>query len=155
MVSPKSRRKVAKRSTKRPCARGTVRRAAYTKKSGIRVKASCIKDVGLPGKGKKLFTLKPGKLAKYGYSNVTEMSVSDRHKCLNKAIKAYGASSVIKKLNSVYLLNRNTNKKLSKIFKSDRSWVSSRLEKGELSRTKMPRKSIKKTRKSMKKSVRK
>jgi hypothetical protein len=69
-------------------------------------------------------TLKRGLLVKYGYHNVTSLSVVQRHTALNKAIRAYGALSVSRKLNAVYVYNRKTNPSAARVFKADRDWVS-------------------------------
>ena len=72
-------------------------------------------------------TLRKGLLIKYGYENVTTLSVVQRHTALNKAIRAYGALSVSRKLNAVYVYNRKTNPSASRIFKVDRDWVLAKL----------------------------
>ena len=68
-------------------------------------------------------TLKKGLLIKFGYQNVTQLSQQQRHEALQKAIRAYGALSVFRKLNAVYVYNRKTNPSHSRIFKTDRDWV--------------------------------
>jgi len=68
-------------------------------------------------------TLKKGLLIKFGYQNVTQLSLEQRHLALTKAIRVYGALSVFRKLNAVYVYNRKTNPSHSKIFKTDRDWV--------------------------------
>ena len=72
-------------------------------------------------------TLRKGLLIKYGYENVTSLSVVQRHTALNKAIRAYGALSVSRKLNAVYVYNRKTNPSASRIFKADRDWTLAKL----------------------------
>jgi hypothetical protein len=72
-------------------------------------------------------TLRKGLLIKYGYENVTTLSVVQRHTALNKAIRAYGALSVSRKLNAVYVYNRKTNPSVARIFKADRDWVLEKL----------------------------
>jgi len=72
-------------------------------------------------------TLRKGLLIKYGYENVTSLSVVQRHTALNKAIRAYGALSVSRKLNAVYIYNRKTNPSASRIFKADRDWTLAKL----------------------------
>ena len=49
----------------------------------------------------------------------THETSEKRRKALNKALKAYGYSSLIKKLNAVRLLTRNTSPGNSKIYDSD------------------------------------
>jgi hypothetical protein len=114
------------RSTRR-CPRGTIRRRAYRKRSGITVKASCIRDVGAPGKGLAsgpgIGPLRSGDLSRFGYDNVVDMSAPRRHLALARATSAYGALSVFRKLNAVYVYTRRTSPASSRIFKADRDWV--------------------------------
>jgi hypothetical protein len=74
-------------------------------------------------KKSRIGTLKKGLLIKFGYQNVTQLSQQQRHEALTKAIRAYGALSVFRKLNAVYVYNRKTNPSHSKIFKTDRDWT--------------------------------
>jgi len=108
----------------------TVRRKGklYTvrpKKDMTYVPPSCIRNRGLPGKGPKegdgIGSLRKGELIKYGYSYRLPDSV--RHKALNKAIKAYGALSVYRKLDAVAKYSMRTAPDASKIFKIDRDWI--------------------------------
>jgi hypothetical protein len=74
-------------------------------------------------KGSRIGTLKKGLLIKFGYQNVTQLSLQERHEALKKAIRSYGPLSVFRKLNAVYVYNRKTNPSHSRIFKTDRDWV--------------------------------
>lgn len=115
------------------CPRGTIRRKAYTRKAhirknGIRVKstkvpASCIKDLGKKGKGKKLFTLKKGDLSKYGYSLKKNKDL--RHKSLKKSMNKFGKNTLIRKLNALHVLHKNTNPNYSRKARSDMKWIQS------------------------------
>lgn len=67
--------------------------------------------------------LKKGELGKYGYK--ASYSLKNRRKALEKAIKAYGALSVYKKLNAVHVLNKNRSPSTSNVFLRDRNWVKS------------------------------
>jgi hypothetical protein len=78
-------------------------------------------------KKNRIGTLKRGLLAKFGYERVTSLSVVQRHTALNKAIKEYGALSVSRKLNAVYVYNRKTNPSVARIFKADRDWTLKKL----------------------------
>ena len=118
------------------CPRGTIRRKAYTRKAytrkdGTRVKAtkvpaSCIKDLGKPGKGKKLFTLKKGELSKYGYSLKKNKNL--RQKSLKKSMNKFGRNTLIRKLNALHVLHKNTNPSYSRKARSDMKWVQSQKE---------------------------
>jgi hypothetical protein len=132
------------------CPKGTILRAPYkrsfkstVKRSGFNVKrgnktvhifpksgstivkASCVKDQGLPGKGpgsgKGIGPLKQGELTKYGYN--IHKSTDERHVALRKAIAVYGALSVFRKLTAVANLTLRTAPEAHSIFKEDLKWV--------------------------------
>ncbi len=67
--------------------------------------------------------LKKGELSKYGYK--ASYTAKVRRKALEKAIKSYGALSVYRKLNAVYVLNKNRSPSSSRSFLRDRNWVKS------------------------------
>jgi len=161
--SPSKRRSVRRKSpsktsrSRRRCPRGQILRKGYTRKAytrkdgtrvkAVRVKANCILDKGLPGKGPKVIPkLRKGLLTQYGY-HATD-TVAKRHLALDKAVKAYGGASVIRKLNAIYVLNRNTNPSMAAKFKVDRNWVS---KKYASMKRRSPRKSTR--RKSPKRKV--
>jgi hypothetical protein len=54
---------------------------------------------------------------------VTAMSEGRRHLALASAVRVYGALSLFRKLNAVYVLTRNTAPASSAIFKKDRDWI--------------------------------
>jgi hypothetical protein len=88
------------------------------------VKAACIKNRGLPGKGPrsgKGITLKKGELSRYGYN--AHKSEEDRHAALREAMKVYGPLNVFRKLDGVAKLTLRTAPEAHKIFKQDRDWV--------------------------------
>jgi hypothetical protein len=62
-------------------------------------------------------SLKKGSLKRYGYS--VHDSKEDRRKSLKKAVKKYGYSSLIKKLNYVKVLSKSTSPSNSKIYGQD------------------------------------
>ena len=73
-------------------------------------------------------TLKPGigslrknDLKQFGYS--TSVPEARRHSALGKAVKTYGALSVFRKLNAVYVYSKNRAPAASAVFKMDRDWV--------------------------------
>ena len=94
----------------------------------ISVKSSCVKSKGTRSKGKKtqrvLPPLNKGSLTKYGYSS--KLSDEERQKSLKKALKVYGYSSVVKKLNAIKILTKNTDPKRSKIYSKDLKYVQKR-----------------------------
>jgi len=86
------------------------------------VKAACVKDVGLPGKGKQsIGPLRKGEISKYGYS--MRETEEKRHKALRKAIEEYGALGVYRKLDAVAKLTERTIPEASKIYSKDRNWI--------------------------------
>ena len=117
------------------CKRGEIVREGYhrknfTRKSGSKVKGSwvkpqCIKSrTGKSSHGKRLFVLEKGTLSKYGYSDVIHLSKDEREKILRKAIKGgINELSLIKKLNALYILNKNINPKLANIFRKDMKYI--------------------------------
>ena len=107
------------------CEKGQIMRKSYTTKNGTKVKSTCIKDLGLPGKGPVILPkLQQGTLTQFGYSS--KNSDIKRHNSLKKAINKYTKSAVIHKLSAISTLNKNTNPALSELYKSDITWVQGR-----------------------------
>lgn len=67
--------------------------------------------------------LRQGTLRRHGYDS--KASKAERHAALRRAAEAEGPTVVIRKLNVVATLNKNTNPKLSAHFKADSAWVKS------------------------------
>jgi len=147
------KRKTTKRTTKKKtttkkrsqkggqrCKKGYILRKAYTQvRNGkkIRVKASCIKDRGAPGKGPKEIVLTKGDpLHVYGYYNVKSLSADKRHKALLKGVKAEGYLPLIRGLTARSNLMFRTDPKASKIFKNDQVWLSKQYKKYKATRAK-------------------
>ena len=123
------------------CPPGTIRRAAYdatrtATSTSYHVKTSCIEDVGKPGKTPKALRItvsEEGDLGKYGYDNITTIGLEKRRTALEKAIKGIAkekklsihdaAVKVMRRLNLLSTLNKNTNKTLSHLLEMDRNWV--------------------------------
>jgi len=105
----------------RKCPRGTIRRKAYKTKRGVTVRSSCIKDRGLPGKGKRLFTLKKGELGKYGYS--LKQAREKRRVALNKARKELSHATLVRKINALSILMKNTRPDYSRRARADVKWL--------------------------------
>lgn len=121
-----------------PNTTGKIRRRGYTRKSyrrktGKRVKGSTvrtrlIKDVGAPGKWRHrhmgapgIGKLKPGLMKAVGYD--VSAPTSRRHAAVDKAVKKYGKTSTIRKLNAVAVYTRRTSPAKSRTFKSDMKYV--------------------------------
>jgi hypothetical protein len=99
------------------CPPGQVLRFGSTRKS--KQYRGSTRKVCAPGIGK----LKEGQLAKFGYSDVVHKTTEVRRAALDKAVKEFGALSVFRKLNAVYVYTRKSAKESSAIFKEDRDWV--------------------------------
>ena len=69
--------------------------------------------------------LKSGELSRFGYDHVISMTVLARQVALRKAADQYGALSLFRKLNALYVYTRNTSPASSAIFLMDRNWVRS------------------------------
>ena len=66
-------------------------------------------------------TLKKGELTKHGYS--IRKSDEARHRALAKAVKEDGALTVYKRLNLLYVWNKNNNPDIARVAKEDMEWV--------------------------------
>ena len=73
----------------------------------------------VPGIGK----LRHGLLEKFGYVHVKSLSATQRHAALDKAVKAYGALSVFRKLNAALVYSKYSSPVSSRIFKADRDYI--------------------------------
>jgi hypothetical protein len=113
------------------CAKGQIRRKSYSArrkstKKKYRVKSTCIKDVGLPGRGKKLFDLTPGLMKAYGYT--LDVSDTKRHSAIKKAVKKEGYATVVRRINALSVLHRNTNPQYHKLLEKDKKFIKQRLQ---------------------------
>ena len=119
------------------CPSGQILREGYTatrKKKTIlgrllnrgttyRVKASCIKNKGNPGKGPAVIgSLKQGDLKDAGYDHID--SAEKRHAALSKAVGKYGRLSTLRKLNAIAVLNKNVAPTRANTYRTDRNWIS-------------------------------
>jgi hypothetical protein len=109
------------------CKKGEIIKEGY-KTSKKLVRPTCIKGTSIKGtsikgtlKREPTFVLQKGSLGKYGYH--TKESKEKRHAALKKAIIHIKPLSVYRKLNVLYILNKNRNPKLSKLFKEDAEWL--------------------------------
>jgi hypothetical protein len=67
--------------------------------------------------------LKKGDLKKFGYDNVKNMSASERHAALSKAVASGNPLSIFRKLNALSIYLRKSSPAASAIFLMDRNWV--------------------------------
>lgn len=123
------------------CPEGMIERVGYkavrsaTNKS-YKVKSTCVPDVGRPGKtpaSKRIATDDDFDLSVYGYTNLADMKADARHMALKKAINAVSSSEgrddhdaavkVMRRLNYLFVLTKNTQPSLNKILERDRNWI--------------------------------
>jgi hypothetical protein len=118
------------RSKPLSCPQGQIMRISYRRKlphskRTIRVSRVCIKDVGRPGKGKKILPkLKPGKLSQFGYEKIIDLSTPERQHILKIAIDKIGHREIIGRLTVLANYTKLSNPKFHKIIKNDQEWVS-------------------------------
>jgi hypothetical protein len=120
----------SKRGVRR-CPTGKILRAAYvrvTRGKRVPVPASCIPDVGAPGKGLRsskpgIGTLKRGNLVRFGYEKIATLDAGARHAALRKAVGAYGSLTVWRKLNALSVYTRRSSPATSRAAKADMDWV--------------------------------
>lgn len=123
------------------CPKGTIQRVGYeavrsATNKAYKVKPVCITDVGKPGKtpeSQRIVVKDDIDLGVYGYDKITKMDANKRHSVLEKAIKGVMSSEkidehgsavkVMRHLNYLFVLNKNTNITLSKILERDRNWI--------------------------------
>ncbi len=111
----------------RTCKRGTIRRKAYTRRSGRKVTASCVRNMGAPGKwrtvhrSKGIGSLKAGRLTRFGYDS--DASVGRRHSALKAAVHRLGSLTVFRMLGALTTYTKRTSPVKSAIFKADRNFV--------------------------------
>lgn len=120
------RRKKALQQLFKPikCPSGQIVRNGYITRNHKIVSPTCIKATSPSGKkGTPLFVLRKGTLSKYGYSDVQELSKTERYHALKKALQHLDPLVVFRKLNALYILNKNRNPYVAKIFRDDSHWV--------------------------------
>lgn len=65
-----------------------------------------------------------GVLGDYGYHDVVHMTRDQRRAALRRASRVLGWLYLIRKLNALYVLNKNHNPKVAELFKEDRIFAS-------------------------------
>jgi len=135
-------------SVRSRCSQDQILRRGYTRKSYVRkmgttvrsavIAPGCIRKRGksqkIHGRGPNLFMLNNDDhyLSEYGYHNIEKKTKEERmyslHKLIQHFIPIKGEMAtynyVIKALNARYILNRNTNPKVARIFKADQRLIS-------------------------------
>ena len=111
----------------RTCKRGFIRRRAYTRRSGGKVTARCVRNMGAPGKWRTVHRsagigpLKKGRLARFGYNS--DASASARHTALRAASRRLGSLAVFRMLGALSTYTKRTSPAKSAVFKADRNFV--------------------------------
>jgi hypothetical protein len=112
-----------KSKSSKKCPKGQILKKAYTTKKGTKVPATCIKDMGKPGKGPKLFEIPEedvGLLGDFGYT--LKKKHEERVKALKKAIKENNALKILRHLNALRTLQKSNEKYFKKLDK-DVKWI--------------------------------
>lgn len=110
---------------KKSCKSGQIRKKSYKTKKGIKVKATCITNKGLPGKGPKILPKpKSGLLEQYGYKDIKNLSAKQREEILEKAAKQLGYKDIIKHLTLIHNLSHRSNPETAKLMKQDQEKIS-------------------------------
>jgi hypothetical protein len=123
------------------CLPGQIRRKAYSATRSAtgekyRVASACVPDVGAPGKtpmSKRIAFSLDFSLEPYGYIHISGMKAEERREKLaaaiadiatkNKLPTHIAAVKVMRYVNLMMVLNRETNKTLSKLLEADRNWI--------------------------------
>ena len=117
------------------CPVGKIRRQAYTRKDGIIVKSSCVKDMGKPGKtsekNKVLPKPTPGMLAQFGYFDVKNKNMRLRRMALEKSVKNVGYKKTFLRVNLAANLNKS-DEKVHKLMRDDMNWMRRNKERLEI-----------------------
>jgi len=94
----------------------------------------------MPSKTRKLVRIpisRSADLSRHGYSNIMEKTVAQRHRALMKAVGSAGKSlkaraektrKVIRKLNALAIVQKNTNPEFAERVRSDQQYMSKYLD---------------------------
>lgn len=110
------------------CSKGEILREGYRRRSSSRSKGTWVSPICIPSKtnrphGKQLFILEKDDLSPYGYKDVKHLSKHSRQVALSKVLKQVKPLPLFRKLNALYVVNKNQNPQLARIFKEDSKWV--------------------------------
>ena len=121
------------------CPPGKILRDGYVRRDQSRVAATCVKDMGKPGKTPESQKIRASvsddiDLGAFGYKHITDLKAEERHNALKKAInhvasskklsKHEAAVKVLRRINLIAILNKNTNVTTSQLMERDRNWIS-------------------------------
>ena len=123
--SPKKRRSSGSQRSKRRSPKRKSRKRKSIKRTVKQSRRSTTRSRRL-----NIPPLKKGDLTGFGYA--VSSSAEKRHKAVSKAAKKYGTVSVIRKLNVLYVYNKNKNPTMAKKVKSDQKGLSKKHKEGKL-----------------------
>jgi hypothetical protein len=133
-------REIFKKDMPKKCSKGKILREGYyrnpyTKSSGTQVKGAWVKPVCVPSinansiedkQKRQLFRIEPHVLSKYGYHNILNLTERQRHNALMKALKDnIKPVSLLRRVNALAILQKNTNPELSNILREDIDYIRS------------------------------
>jgi hypothetical protein len=103
------------------CKKGEILRKGFQRKDGVRVKATCVPDTGLPGKtpASRRFLPEMGPNPLGGWKK--GMPAGERHSRLRKQVDQKGCRRVIQDLNA--LANTTTDRPTETKMRQDAKWL--------------------------------
>ena len=126
------------KASNQKCSKGKILRVGYVttrhsktgKKTEHWVKPSCIKSqTGKSSKGKKLITiLKKDILGQFGYHDIKNLTITQRHTALTKAIKKLKPLSIFRRVVALAVFNKNTDPKFHNLLMKDANWIKTQPE---------------------------
>lgn len=129
------------------CKKGEILREGYRKKSyvntsgktikGSWVRPRCIKSITGRKHGKQITILEKGTLGRFGYHDVRNKTVDERHQALHNALDSgVPHLPIMRKLNILSVLFKNKDQNLHSIYKHDFYYIQSLYNKQKLSNSK-------------------
>jgi len=76
-------------------------------------------------RSRQLFHLEKGVLGKYGYKDLKNKTDRERHASLNRALKDIKPLPLFRRVNALYVVNKNQDPGLAKKLKEDRDYIKS------------------------------
>lgn len=107
-------------------------RKSYKRSSGTNIAATEVKGAWVPPtcvpsinrqKKQRLFVLERGVLKKYGYTDIHDLTTEERHDALDKALKEIEPLPLLRRVNALYVLNKNKDPELAEKFHEDVEYI--------------------------------
>jgi len=67
--------------------------------------------------------LTKGSLEQYGYADVMDMTTGQRRRALAEALRHEEMLPIFRKLNALYVMNKNKHPATAAVFDADKNWV--------------------------------